>query len=140
MPFPPAWHTLLWDGYQDAVHHPGSCVLRDHAEHLLPCNRRDETAGGGENRPGYRQGGNQTTRGKAQGAHHDHLPGEEAMEPKGKLNDREPARREREIPGGPVFAVCGQTCGQAAHKMSQQSKCRTKIPLFAEYLDTFKEN
>lgn len=34
------------------------------------------------------------------------------MEPKGKLNDREPARREREIPGGPVFAVCGQICGQ----------------------------
>ena len=26
------------------------------------------------------------------------------MEPKGKLNDREPARREREIPGGPVLA------------------------------------
>ena len=36
------------------------------------------------------------------------------MEPKGKLNDREPARREREIPGGPVLAVCGQTCGQEA--------------------------
>ncbi len=34
------------------------------------------------------------------------------MEPKGKLNDREPARREREIPGGPVLAVCGQICGQ----------------------------
>ena len=31
-------HRLgLWDGHQDVVHHPGPCVLRDHAEHLLPC-------------------------------------------------------------------------------------------------------
>lgn len=30
------------------------------------------------------------------------------MEPKGKLNDREPARREREIPGGPVSLSVGK--------------------------------
>ena len=29
------------------------------------------------------------------------------------------------IPGGPVFAVCGQTCGQVAHRVRQQSKSET---------------
>ena len=51
---------------------------------------------------------------KAKRANHDHLPGEETVEPKGKLNDADrPAGREKS-PGGPVFAVCGQTCGQEA--------------------------
>ena len=40
-----------------------------------------------KDRPGHRQGGSQTAGGEAQGAHHDHLPGEETVEPKGKLND-----------------------------------------------------
>ena len=37
------------------------------------------------------------------------------MEPQGKLNDADwPAGREKGFPGGPVFAVCGQICGQEA--------------------------
>ena len=36
------------------------------------------------------------------------------MEPNGKLNDAgRPAGGEK-FPGGPIFAVCGQTCGQEA--------------------------
>ena len=36
------------------------------------------------------------------------------MEPKGELNDAgRPAGGEKS-PGGPIFAVCGQTCGQEA--------------------------
>ena len=52
------------------------------------------------------------------------------MEPKGKLNDREPARREREIPGGPVFAVCGQTCGQEALGQKKNLKFVLKMRRF----------
>ncbi len=52
------------------------------------------------------------------------------MEPKGKLNDREPVRREREIPGGPVFAVCGQTCGQ-------ETLDRIKAPEFVPKMGLF---
>ena len=63
--------------------------------------------------------------------HHDHLPGEETMEPKGKLNDREPAHRERENPGGPVFAVCGQTCGQEVLD-------RIKVPEFVPGMGLFE--
>ena len=52
------------------------------------------------------------------------------MEPKGKLNDREPARREREIPGGPVLAVCGQTCGQEALGQKKNLKFVLKMRRF----------
>ena len=54
------------------------------------------------------------------------------MEPKGKLNDREPARREREIPGGPVFAVCGQTCGQEVLERKKEPKFVLEMGLFEQ--------
>ena len=99
-------HRLgLWDGHQDVVHHPGPCVLRHHVEHLLPYHRRDEAAGGDEDRPGHRQGRGHGAGGKAERANDDHLPGKEAVEPKGKLNDREPARREERYPPAGQFSL-----------------------------------
>ena len=53
------------------------------------------------------------------------------MEPKGKLNDADwPAGREKGFPGGPVFAVCGQTCGQEALGQKKNLKFVLKMRRF----------
>ena len=63
--------------------------------------------------------------------HHDHLPGEETMEPKGKLNDREPAHREREIPRWAGFR-CLRT------NMCQEVLDRIKVPEFVPGMGLFE--